>query len=284
MHVLEDSAAFTSYNGNNIKENNGKRARRSFIRKAYVSFIAITLLVSIYFVRAGSSHFNDKVVHFKDEGHKKTIAHAAHRSVMKRFRNEGGSNGKEASDALQESEDGKLIEFHVRKLNGLEEEIGTFTIQTQPSWAPHGVKRFHELTENDFWLECRFFRVVKNFIVQWGINGSREENKRWEKTIPDDEVIKSNKRGYVTFATAGPNTRTTQMFINTKDNKFLDGQGFAPIGFVVMGMEVVDRFFSEYGETPNQHKIETKGNSYLEKEFPKLTFIEKVVIKGDDDE
>ena len=279
MHVLEDSAAFSSYTGKGAKENNGKGARRSFVRKAYVAFIATALLMSLYFIRAGSNHFNDKVVHFKDLAHKKTIAHAAHRSRMKRFRNEG-DNGTKAIDSLEGSENSKLIEFHVRKLDGLEEEKGIFTIQTEPSWAPFGVKRFHELTQEEFWTDCRFFRVLPNFIVQWGISGTREENKAWDKKIPDDEVLQSNKRGYVTFATAGPNTRTTQMFINTKDNQSLDGQGFAPIGFVVEGMDVVDRFYSGYGEEPVQHKIENQGNTYLDKEFPELTYIERVVIKS----
>jgi len=184
-------------------------------------------------------------------------------------------------DTTSKTEEGRLIEFRVSNLDG-DPSTGSFKIRTRPSWAPLGVARFEELTQDNFFDSCRFFRVLDNFIAQFGINGSPDVNKKWRKEIiKDDEVLVGNKRGTVTFATSGPNTRTTQMFINTgKKNKFLDKQGFSPIGEVVEGMDIVDRFYSGYGEGapsgrgPNQGKIQSQGNAYLEKDYPKLSFIE----------
>ena len=110
-------------------------------------------------------------------------------------------------------------------------------------------------------------------MVQLGINGDPTVQKQWRNAIPDDPVKTSNARGTVTFAMAGPNTRTTQIFFNTVNNKYLDGQGFAPFGKVVSGMEVIDSINGEYAEKPNQGKIQTKGNAYLMNEFPRLSFI-----------
>lgn len=166
-----------------------------------------------------------------------------------------------------------LIEFTIGNLNGKEDDVGTFVIKTQPSWSKLGVQRFIDLTKDKFWNECRFFRAIPNFIVQWGINGSKKKNDKWKKNIPDEGVKVPNKRGTVTYAMAGPNTRTHQMFINTKDNKFLDGQGFGPIGEVVRGMDVVDKIYNKYGEKPNQGKIQNRGNEYLNQEFPLLSYI-----------
>ena len=177
-----------------------------------------------------------------------------------------------------EKSEGRLIQFSISNLDGGKE--GTILIQTRPSWAPLGVQRFEELTNESFWDDCHFFRVVPKFIVQFGINGDPSVQRKWrDKPIKDDPVNHSNERGTVTFATSGPNTRTTQMFINTgKRNSFLDQQGFSPIGEVVKGMEFVDKIYAGYGEKPNQGKIQQKGNEYLDWDFPHLSYIVKAKI------
>jgi cyclophilin family peptidyl-prolyl cis-trans isomerase len=164
---------------------------------------------------------------------------------------------------------------------------GDFVIEVTRAWAPNGADRFYNLVANGFFDDCRFFRVVYGFMAQFGIHGDPALNSVWrEATIPDDPVQQSNKRGYVTFATAGPNTRTTQVFINFADkNTTLDGQGFAPFGKVVEGMEVVNKLFSGYGEAapkghgPDQNRLQKEGNTYLTKSFPKLDTIKKASIE-----
>jgi peptidyl-prolyl cis-trans isomerase A (cyclophilin A) len=157
---------------------------------------------------------------------------------------------------------------------------GAFVVEVHRDWAPKGADRFYNLVKNGFFDDTRFFRVVPDFMVQFGINGDPNIQKNWANAnITDDPVKQSNKRGYVTFATRGPNTRTTQMFINFKDNAGLDRQGFAPFGEVVTGMDIVDKITSQYGEKPNQGSIQAEGNAYLNKEFPKLDYIKKATIE-----
>ena len=124
-----------------------------------------------------------------------------------------------------------------------ETSAGTFVIEVHRDWAPNGADRFYNLVKNGFYDDCRFFRVVPNFMVQWGINGDPAIQKNWaDASIKDDPVKESNTRGNVTFAqTAAPNSRSTQLFINFKDNSFLDGQRFASFGKVTSGMDVVDK-------------------------------------------
>ncbi len=157
---------------------------------------------------------------------------------------------------------------------------GTFVIEVTRAWAPLGADRFYNLVKNGFYDNCRFFRVVPNFMVQFGINGDPKLNTVWRQAqIKDDPVKKSNTRGYVTYAMAGPNTRTTQIFINFNDrNAQLDGQGFSPFGKVVEGMNIVDSITAQYGESPDQGNIQMQGNAYLEKSFPKLDYIKSAVI------
>lgn len=156
----------------------------------------------------------------------------------------------------------------------LETSKGDIVVEVHRDWAPIGAARFQELVEAKFFDECRFFRVVPNFVVQFGINGDPQTNVAWRsKRIADDPVKQSNKRGYLTFATSGPNSRTTQLFINLRDNERLDGMGFSAFGKVIEGMKIVDELFSGYGETPDQGQIQSAGNAYLTKTFAKLDFI-----------
>jgi peptidyl-prolyl cis-trans isomerase A (cyclophilin A) len=161
-----------------------------------------------------------------------------------------------------------------------ETSIGVFVIEVTRAWAPKGADRFYNLVKYGYFDGNRFFRVLPNFMVQFGINGDPKLNAAWsEANIGDDPVTQSNKRGYLTFATRGPNTRTTQLFINFRDNAGLDPQGFAPFGQVVSGMEVVDKINAEHRETPEQGLIQSQGNAYLMKQFPRLDFIKKASIE-----
>jgi peptidyl-prolyl cis-trans isomerase A (cyclophilin A) len=156
---------------------------------------------------------------------------------------------------------------------------GEFTVDVTRAWAPKGADRFYNLVKNGYYDNCRFFRVVKGFMVQFGINGDPQLNTVWrESRLEDDPGKESNKRGYITFAHAGPNSRTTQLFINYADNTFLDAQGFPPFGEVTQGMETVEAINDEYGENPDQRRIQLEGNSYLEQTFPNLDFINTAII------
>jgi peptidyl-prolyl cis-trans isomerase A (cyclophilin A) len=162
---------------------------------------------------------------------------------------------------------------------------GPFVIEVHRDWAPQGADRFYNLVKNGFFDNARFFRVIEGFMVQFGINGDPKIAAVWrDADIKDDPVKHSNERGTITFATAGPNTRTTQVFINFADNAPLDGQGFSPFGKVVSGMEVVDSLYSGYGEGapngngPDQGLVQSQGNAYLEQDFPKLDFIKTATI------
>ncbi len=148
---------------------------------------------------------------------------------------------------------------------------GDFVIEVHRDWAPLGADRFYNLVRNGFFTNAAFFRVMPGFIVQFGLNASPAVNKVWhDATIQDDPVTHPNNRGSLVFASAGPNTRTTQLFINYNDNAKLDKMGFAPFGTVVEGMQTVDRIYSGHRETPSQDLIVSKGDAYLKKEFPDL--------------
>jgi peptidyl-prolyl cis-trans isomerase A (cyclophilin A) len=163
---------------------------------------------------------------------------------------------------------------------------GSFTVEVHRDWAPNGADRFYNLVKNGFFDNSRFFRVLSGFMVQFGINGDPKVSAVWrEARIKDDPVTKSNARGAITFATAGPDTRTSQVFINYADNSRLDRQGFAPFGIVTgNGMDVVDKLYAEYGEGapsgqgPAQDRVQREGNAYLTSQFPKLDYIKKATI------
>ena len=158
---------------------------------------------------------------------------------------------------------------------------GVFVVEVHADWAPRGADRFYNLVKNGYYDGCRFFRVLPGFMVQFGINGDPAIQRNWtDATITDEKVTQGNTRGFVTFAKSSePNSRTTQLFINFTDNSRLNRQGFAPFGKVTMGMEVVDKIYSGYGEKPDQERIEKEGNAYLTKNFPKLDYIKKATIE-----
>jgi peptidyl-prolyl cis-trans isomerase A (cyclophilin A) len=169
----------------------------------------------------------------------------------------------------------------------LDTSKGPIVIEVHREWAPVGADRFYNLVKNGFYDDTRFFRVLDGFMAQIGINGNPAVQSAWRNaTIQDDPVKQSNKRGFVTFAkAAAPNSRSTQIFINYKDNSSLDRQGFAPFGEVTTGMDVVDKLYSGYGEGapsgsgPEQGRVQMEGNAYLTKSFPKLDYVKKATIE-----
>jgi peptidyl-prolyl cis-trans isomerase A (cyclophilin A) len=164
---------------------------------------------------------------------------------------------------------------------------GDFVVEVNRAWAPIGADRFYNLVRNKFFTDAHFFRVVPNFIVQFGIPANPRVARVWENAnIKDDPVKQSNKKASIVFATAGPNTRTTQFFINLRDNgASLDKQGFAPFGTVTEGMEIVEGLYSGYGDDPGmgghgprQELVQSQGKAYLDKNFPRLDSIKSATI------
>jgi peptidyl-prolyl cis-trans isomerase A (cyclophilin A) len=159
---------------------------------------------------------------------------------------------------------------------------GTIVIEVHREWSPHGADRFYNLVKNGYYDGVKFFRAVPNFVVQWGIHGDPSIASKWLKAnVPDDPVKESNKRGFITYAMGGPNTRSVQLFINLVDNSRLDSLGFAPFGRVTEGMDVVDKLYNGYGEglTSLQGRIAVEGNAFLEKNYPELDAIKKATIE-----
>jgi peptidyl-prolyl cis-trans isomerase A (cyclophilin A) len=166
---------------------------------------------------------------------------------------------------------------------------GAFTVQVNRAWAPQGADRFYNLVKIGFFSGVSFFRAISGFMVQFGIHGDPKVGKAWRPArIKDDKVdskVASNTRGKLTFAMAGPNTRTTQLFISYSDrNSRLDGMGFPPIGEVIDGMNIVDALHTGYGEGapkgrgPAQGRLQSEGNAYLKAEFPQLDFIKNATL------
>ncbi|MBI5244254.1 MAG: peptidylprolyl isomerase [Elusimicrobia bacterium] len=163
---------------------------------------------------------------------------------------------------------------------------GDFVVEVHRDWAPNGADRFYNIVKLGYLNDVAFFRNIAGFMVQFGINGDPAVNAKWkEALIPDDPAgVQSNKPGFITFATSGQNSRTTQLFINFGDNSRLDSMGFSPFGKVVEGMGVVNSLYSGYGEGaprgagPDQGRIQSEGNAYLKKDFPKLDYAKTVKL------
>jgi peptidyl-prolyl cis-trans isomerase A (cyclophilin A) len=167
---------------------------------------------------------------------------------------------------------------------------GDVVIHVTRDWSPHGADRFYNLVRHGYYNDIAFFRVVEDFMAQFGISGDPALSARWANTgMPDDPVKQSNKRGYITYAKTGaPNSRSTQLFINYVDNSRLDRDGFAPFGQVVDGMEIVDKLYNGYGDMPprgscpDQGKLIQSGNKYLKESYPKLDYLKTASIVEDD--
>jgi len=159
---------------------------------------------------------------------------------------------------------------------------GPVAVVVHRSWAPHGVDRLYALVHAGFYDGARFFRVVRGFVAQFGLPADPQLGRSWSsQLIPDDPVRHPNRRGTVAFASAGPNTRTTQLFVNLADNLRLDALGFAPIGQVVEGLEVADGLYGQYGERPSQDSIRLQGDAYLKRAYPNLDQIRTARIVGE---
>jgi peptidyl-prolyl cis-trans isomerase A (cyclophilin A) len=172
-------------------------------------------------------------------------------------------------------------EFKVR----LDTTKGDIVLKITRDWAPKGADRFHALVKAGYYDDCRFYRVLPKYIAQFGISGTPATAAKWkELPIDDDPVKQKNTRGRLTFARGGPNTRTTNLFINLKDSTSLDGDGFAPIGEVVEGMDIADQLFSGYGDGapkgkgPSQKKIYEQGNTWLQKDYKDLDYIKTAKV------
>ena len=188
------------------------------------------------------------------------------------------SEKQEAAAADKRAPDSYNVKFETSK--------GDFVVTVTREWSPLGADRFYTLVKSGFYDGARFFRVLPGFVAQFGIAANPEVTAKWRNAnLTDDPVKQSNRRGTITFATGGPNTRTTQVFINLADNASLDPRGFSPFGAVSQGMEVVDQFYSGYGEGapsgngPAQSSAESDGNAYLIRDFPKLDYIKKATIE-----
>lgn len=187
-----------------------------------------------------------------------------------------GSAGPAPADSVRPAPDSFTVRFETSK--------GRFMVRAYRAWAPRGADRFHQLVLAGFYDGVRFHRVLPNFVVQFGINGNPKVNETWRRQLVDDSVRMSNQAGLLSFASGGPNTRTTQVFINKVDNRRLDSLGFAPFARVIDGMHVVEQFYAGYGESPprgggpEQGRMSSQGSVYLERFFPRLDSIVRARI------
>ena len=167
----------------------------------------------------------------------------------------------------------------------LDTSKGAVVAEVTRDWAPHGADRFFELIQAGYYDGNRFYRAVPHFVVQFGINGDPKVTQLWSSLrIPDDPVKQRNRKGTLTFAASGPAARTTQVFVNMRDNLSLDREGFAPFARIVSGMNVLERLYGGYGDLPPRGTgpdgvaLESQGNTYLDNHFPRLDFIRKAAI------
>jgi cyclophilin family peptidyl-prolyl cis-trans isomerase len=158
---------------------------------------------------------------------------------------------------------------------------GDVIVAVYKAWSPHGADRFYQLVSEGFFDDQRFFRVIPQYIAQFGASADPKKNDRWDDAkIPDDPRTQSNARGTLSFAAEAPNTRSHQLFFNLKDNPKLDPQGFVPIGRVVEGMNVLDALYDDYGDTPKYRLVATLGNEYLHRMFPRMDYIKTARVVG----
>lgn len=157
---------------------------------------------------------------------------------------------------------------------------GNFVVEVTRKWAPLGADQFYNLIKTGYYDDTRFFRVLPNFVVQWGLSGNPKATANWKKPIKDDPVVESNKKGYITYAKSTVDSRTTQLFINLKDNERLDDMGFPPFGRVIEGFPVLNKLYSGYGGrvSNQQSRIKQGGNEFLNKNYPKLDYIKKATL------
>lgn len=184
---------------------------------------------------------------------------------------------KDPSKATEKAPDAFKVKFATSK--------GDFVLEVTRAWSPLGADRFYNLVKTGFFTDVAFFRVIEGFMVQFGIHGDPAVASAWRGArIQDDPVKQSNAKGYISYAMAGPNTRTTQFFINYGDNARLDDMGFSPFGKVTEGMNVVESIYSGYGEGapsgmgPDQGRVQMQGNAYLKKDFPKMDYIKSAQL------
>ena len=158
---------------------------------------------------------------------------------------------------------------------------GDLVVAIYKAWSPHGADRFYQLVSEGFFDDQRFFRVIPQYIAQFGASADPKKNDRWDDAkIPDDPRTQSNSRGTLSFAAEAPNTRSHQLFFNLKDNPKLDPQNFIPIGKVVEGMSVLDALYDDYGDTPKYRLVATLGNEYLHRMFPRMDYIRTARVVG----
>lgn len=247
--------------------------------------IVLVAMVSAFLVACGSNQGPEKQASANgtstENGKEATQASAAEKGSKETKEEQDGSNPAllEPSLAREQAPEQFRVKFETTK--------GDFLVEVHRDWSPRGADRFYNLVKIGFYNDVAFFRVLEGFVAQFGINGNPEVNKAWRNaTITDDPVKHSNTRGTLVFATGGPNTRTTQLFINYADNTNLDRSGFSPFGEVVEGMEVVNSLYAGYGEGaprgsgPNQALIQAAGNSYLKSRFQKLDYVKSASLQS----